>query len=180
MFVLSSVLYSNVLRLIFPLNSKAKCADTKEIMKPSEFSVGANGAPLMFPPDTEQGFKAALRMGAGMIRASIAFTKDFQLVCRMRPCELHLTTDVVLHPKLNAKCTTPWSTGVTPECCVADFTLAELKTLCAKMYGSGSVNSTTAEAYVYGGTPNHRTGENQYLEHLFMYRGMMLTVRSFA
>jgi glycerophosphoryl diester phosphodiesterase len=112
----------------------------------------------MFPHDTERGFKAALRMGAGILQTSVTLTKDLQLVCRIRPCELHLSTDVVLKPKLNAKCSTPWSPGVTPKCCVTDFTLAELKTLCAKMYGAGSVNSTTAAAYVYGGTPDYKTG----------------------
>jgi glycerophosphoryl diester phosphodiesterase len=59
-------------------------------------------------------------------------------------------------PEMNEKCTTPWSPGVEPMCCTSDFTLEELKTLCAKMDASGSVNGT-AEEYAFDGTPSFRT-----------------------
>lgn len=61
-----------------------------------------------------------------------------------------------MHPDLNAKCTTPWAPGVTPTCCASDFTLHEIKQLCAKMdYADASAE--TAEEYVYGNVAYYRT-----------------------
>jgi glycerophosphoryl diester phosphodiesterase len=101
-------------------------------------------------------------MGAGIVECDVTFTKDLELICRHAQCDLHTTTDVVMRPEMNAKCKQPWSTGVTPTCCASDFTLAEIKTLCAKMDSSGDVNATSAEGYVFGGTPNFRTDLYQY------------------
>ena len=67
-----------------------------------------------------------------------------------------LNSDVVLHPDLNAKCTVPFESGTEPKCCTSDFTLAEIKTLCAKMDASNSIDGTPEE-YVHGGTPDWRT-----------------------
>ena len=92
---------------------------------------------MMFPEHTEASWKAAGLMGAGIIECDVTFTKDTELVCRHAQCDLHTTTDVVLRPEMNAKCTTPWAPGVSPKCCTTDFTLAEIKTLCAKMDSSG-------------------------------------------
>lgn len=78
------------------------------------------------------------------MECDITFTKDLELVCRHDQCDLHTSTDVVTIPALNAKCTTPWSTGVTPKCCASDFTLAEIKSMCAKMDSSNNVNAPTA------------------------------------
>ena len=80
---------------------------------------------------------------------------------RHAQCDLHTTTDVVLHPELNAKCTIPFSTGTFPKCCASDFTLAEIKTLCGKMDSAGSIDGTP-EDYVYGGTADWRTDLYQY------------------
>lgn len=87
-------------------------------------------------------------MGAGLVECDVTFTADLELVCRHAQCDLHTTTDVVTRPELNAKCTTPWASGVTPECCASDFTLEEIKTLCAKMDSSGNVDSETAEGNI--------------------------------
>lgn len=95
-------------------------------------------------------------MGAGIIECDVTFTKDRRLVCRHAQCDLHTTTDVVTRPTMNAKCTTPWSPGVAPKCCTTDFTLREIKTLCAKMDSNGPNNSTAAR-YAYGGTADFRT-----------------------
>ena len=111
----------------------------------------------MYPEHTVESYKAAGLQGAGVIECDVTFTKDLELVCRHSQCDLHTTTDVVMHPDLNAKCTTPWSTGVSPRCCTSDFTLAEVQSLCGKMDSSGDVNGTTPEEYVYGGTADWRT-----------------------
>jgi len=70
---------------------------------------------------------------------------------------LHRTTDVVNRPELNAKCTVPFETGVEPNCCTSDFTLEEIKTLCAKMDATGNVNATDPADFVNGGTDDWRT-----------------------
>ena len=81
---------------------------------------------------------------------------------RHAQCNLHTTTDIVLHPEMNAKCTVPFETGVEPKCCASDFTLDEIRALCGKMDSSGSVNLTTPEEYVFGGTEDWRTDLYQY------------------
>lgn len=83
------------------------------------------------------------------------------LLGRHAQCDLHTTSDVVLRPELNAKCTVPFTPGTSPKCCASDFTLAEIKTLCGKMDSSGSVNGT-AEEYAYGGTAAWRTDLYHY------------------
>lgn len=123
----------------------------------SDFSIGHRGACMMYPEHTVESYKAAGVQGAGIIECDVTFTKDLELVCRHSQCDLHTTTDVVTRPELNSKCTTPWSTGVSPKCCASDFTLAELQTLCGKMDSSGDVNGTTPEEYAYGGTAEWRT-----------------------
>ena len=80
---------------------------------------------------------------------------------RHAQCDLHTTTDVVLRPELNAKCSVPFSAGVSPKCCASDFTLIEIKSLCGKMDSSGSIDGTPEE-YVYGGTADWRTDLYQY------------------
>lgn len=127
-----------------------------------DFSIGHRGACLQYPEHTLDSYKAAAVQGAGVIECDVTFTKDKELVCRHAQCDLHTTTDVVLRPEMNAKCTTPWAPGVSPQCCTTDFTLAEIKTLCAKMDSSGGSSAETAEDYVYGGTADWRTDIHQY------------------
>lgn len=124
----------------------------------SDFSIGHRGACLMFPEHTLDSYKAAAMQGAGVIECDVTFTKDRQLVCRHSQCDLHTTTDVVTRSDLNAKCTVPFDgNGTTPKCCTSDFTLDEIKTLCAKMDSFGNINATTPEEYAFGGTPDFRT-----------------------
>jgi glycerophosphoryl diester phosphodiesterase len=94
-------------------------------------------------------------MGAGIVECDVTFTKDRQLICRHAQCDLHTTTDVVSRPEFNAKCTTPWVVGGNPKCCASDFTLEEIKMLCAKMDARDS-SATTAEQYL-GGVADFRT-----------------------
>jgi glycerophosphoryl diester phosphodiesterase len=115
-------------------------------------------------------------MGAGIQECDVTFTKDKQLVCRHAQCDLHTTTNVVAIPELNAKCTVPFrpaanGTAATAKCCTSDFTLAEIKTLCAKMDASDPT-ATTPAAYL-GGTPGYRT--DLYAKTC----GRVLTLREF-
>ena len=105
---------------------------------------------MQFPEHTLESYKAAAIQGAGIIECDVTFTKDKQLVCRHDQCDLHTTTDVVTRSELNAKCTTPFAagSGTSPKCCTSDFTLEEIKSLCAKMDSSGPADAETAEAYV--------------------------------
>lgn len=116
---------------------------------------------MQYPEHTIESYTAAIIQGAGIVECDVTFTQDLELVCRHDQCDLHTTTDVVTRPELNAKCTTPWSTGVAPRCCTSDFTLAEIKTLCAKMDSSNDVNAATAEGYAFGGTAAWRTDVHQ-------------------
>jgi glycerophosphoryl diester phosphodiesterase len=121
------------------------CADEMKLFQLSDFAIGHRGAALEFPEHTKMSYEAASHMGAGIIECDVTFTKDQELVCRHSQCDLHTTTDIVTRPDLNAKCTTPWAPGIVPKCCTSDFTLKEIKILCAKMDSSNDVNSTTAE-----------------------------------
>lgn len=111
----------------------------------SDFAIGHRGACLQFPEHTESSYDAASKMGAGIVECDVTFTKDLELVCRHSQCDLHTTTDIVTRPSLNSKCSVPWSPGVEPKCCTSDFSLEEIKSLCAKMDSFGDVNSELAE-----------------------------------
>ena len=128
----------------------------------SDFSIAHRGAPMQFPEHTKESYLAAIRSGAGIVECDVTFTKDKQLVCRHSQSDLHTTTDVLAHPKLAAKCTTPFvpadpATGkeAQAECRTSDFTLSEFKTLKGKMDGSNPM-ATTVEEYMQG-TPSWRT-----------------------
>jgi Glycerophosphoryl diester phosphodiesterase family len=59
-----------------------ECANDLEVMQVSDFSIGHRGACLQFPEHTLDSYKAAIRMGAGIVECDVTFTKDLQLVCR--------------------------------------------------------------------------------------------------
>lgn len=141
-----------------PLKEKLEsCSEQK--FETSDFVFAHRGAPLQFPEHTLQGYKAAHRMGAGVIECDVAFTKDKQLVCRHAQCDLHTTTNILSTP-LAAKCTKPFSpaangTAASAKCCTSDITLEEFTTLCGKM-DSFNPNATTVAQYM-DGTPYFRT-----------------------
>jgi glycerophosphoryl diester phosphodiesterase len=112
------------------------------------------------PEHTLEGYEAALIMGAGVIECDVTFTKDKQLVCRHAQCDLHTTTDVVTRPELNAKCTVPYTPGGSPKCCASDFTLEEIKTLCAKM-DAADYSAETAQGFL-GGVASFRSTMYSY------------------
>jgi glycerophosphoryl diester phosphodiesterase len=128
----------------------------------TDFSIGHRGAALQFPEHSKESYSAAARMGAGVIECDVTFTKDKQLVCRHSQCDLHTTTNILSVPALASKCSQPFSPAdpasgkkASAKCCTSDITLAEFKTLAAKMDGFNP-DATTAADY-QNGTPRWRT-----------------------
>jgi glycerophosphoryl diester phosphodiesterase len=126
------------------------------------FSVGHRGAALQFPEHSREAYMAAARMGAGVIECDVTFTKDRQLVCRHSQCDLHTTTNILSVPALASKCSQPFNPAdpasgkkASAKCCTSDITLAEFKTLTAKMDGFNP-DARTPEEY-QNGTPRWRT-----------------------
>ncbi|KAG8416016.1 hypothetical protein J3459_013866 [Metarhizium acridum] len=143
-----------------PLKSKLNSC-SEMTMKPSTFSIGhRGGACLQFPEHSKESNMAGARMGAGVLECDVTFTNDRQLVCRHSQCDLHTTTNIVNIPALNAKCTKPFTPAkdgklASAKCCTSDITLAEFKSLCAKMDGSNAT-ATNPKDYL-AGTPDWRT-----------------------
>lgn len=142
-----------------------RCAATRPLYRPSQFSIGHRGAPMQFPEHTRESYVAAARMGAGVLECDVAFTRDKALVCRHAQDDLHTTTNI-LATTLAAKCTRPFApaefdaagTLVRPasaECRTSDITLAEFKTLRGKMDAFNPRARTVAE--YLAGTANWRT-----------------------
>ena len=128
----------------------------------TDFSIGHRGAALEFPEHSRESYLAAARMGAGIIECDVTFTKDRELVCRHSQCDLHTTTNILSVPALAAKCSQAFSptdpaTGkkASAKCCTSDITLAEFRTLTAKMDGFNP-DAKTSEEY-QNGTPRWRT-----------------------
>jgi len=130
-----------------------------------KFSIAHRGAPMQFPEHTEEGYRAAARMGAGIIECDVTFTKDAELVCRHSQCDLHQTTNI-LSTDLASTCETGFQPAefdangnkiksATAKCCTSGLTLAEFKSLKGKMDGRNT-NATTVEEYM-DGTAGWRT-----------------------
>ncbi len=125
------------------------CANRK--FKKSDFSIGHRGAALQFPEHTEESYRAAARMGAGIVECDVTFTKDKELVCRHSQCDLHATTNILATP-LASKCSSqPDYSSETPfsnvQCCTSDITLEEFKTLQGKM-DAANENAATLDEYL--------------------------------
>lgn len=147
-----------------------ECARLPHPLKASDFSIGHRGAPLQFPEHTEESYRAAARMGAGILECDVAFTQDRELVCRHSQCDLHTTTNI-LETELANQCSQPFTPfdGTNPasaQCCTSDITLAQFKTLKGKMDGANTAATTVAE-YLQG-TPGFRTD-------LYASRGTLLS-----
>jgi len=65
------------------------CADNKQQFVSKKWSIGHRGAALQFPEHTVESYRAAARMGAGIIECDVSFTADAELVCRHAQCDLH-------------------------------------------------------------------------------------------
>jgi glycerophosphoryl diester phosphodiesterase len=154
--------------------------------KKSDFSIGHRGAALQFPEHTEESYRAAARMGAGIVECDVTFTQDKELVCRHSQCDLHATTNI-LATSLASKCSAqPDYSSDTPfanvQCCTSDITLAEFKTLQGKM-DAANKNAATLDEYL-DATPGFRTdlysGKGTVLSHaesiaLFQELGVKFT-----
>ena len=141
-----------------PLKEKLRACAGQPV-KRTLFSIGHRGAPLQFPEHTVESNLAAAWQGAGILECDVAFTADKELVCRHAQNDLHTTTNMVV-TELAAKCTKPFTpaSGDTPasaECRTSDITLAEFRTLTAKM-DSFNKAATTPDAYL-SGTADWRT-----------------------
>lgn len=141
---------------------KEKLAQCTGPFRKSDFSIGHRGAALQFPEHSKESYLAAARMGAGIIECDVTFTKDRQLVCRHSQCDLHTTTNILSVPTLAAKCTQPFAPAdaasgkkASAKCCTSDVTLAEYRTLIARMDGFNP-DAKTPEEY-QNGTPRWRT-----------------------
>jgi glycerophosphoryl diester phosphodiesterase len=142
-----------------------QCMQQRGEWKPTNFSIGHRGAPLLFPEHTVESYTAAARMGAGLLECDVTFTKDKELVCRHAQNDLHTTTNILVTP-LAAKCSKPFQpatydaagnllTPASAECRTSDITLAEFKTLRGKMDASNP-RARTPQEYL-GGTATWRT-----------------------
>lgn len=125
----------------------------------SNWSIGHRGAPLQFPEHTEQSYRAAARMGAGILECDVTFTKDRELVCRHAQNDLHTTTNILATP-LAENCTAPFTpasggSSASAECRASDITLAEFRTLTGKM-DAANKKATNVEDYM-DGTAGFRT-----------------------
>ncbi len=108
---------------------------------PTRFSISHRGAPLGYPEHTQEGYRAAAAMGAGVIECDVTFTKDLELVCRHSQCDLHRTTNILQTPHANscsegfrpaAKDSAGVSQNASAKCCTSDITLAQYRDLCGR------------------------------------------------
>jgi glycerophosphoryl diester phosphodiesterase len=132
---------------------------SKMDFKKSDFSIGHRGAAMQFPEHTKESYKAAARMGAGIVECDVTFTKDKELVCRHAQNDLHTTTNI-LASDLAPQCTSGFMPAngdkkASAECRTSDITLAEFKTLKGKM-DAADRSAKDVAAYL-GGTADWRT-----------------------
>ncbi|GGB56696.1 glycerophosphoryl diester phosphodiesterase [Roseibium aquae] len=128
-------------------------------VKRTSFSIGHRGAPLQFPEHTEESYRAAALMGAGILECDVTFTKDKELVCRHAQNDLHTTTNI-LATGLASQCTRGFSpaigdTNASAECRTTDLTLSEFRTLDGKM-DAANRRASTVDQYM-DGTAGWRT-----------------------
>lgn len=95
--------------------------------------IGHRGASGELPEHTLGAYKRAIERGADFIEPDLVVTKDGVLIARHEPNIIN-TTDVADHPEFSDRRKTKTVDGVAQEGFFAeDFTLAEIKTLRAKM-----------------------------------------------
>lgn len=119
----------------------------------TDFSIGHRGAAMQFPEHTAQSYKAAARMGAGIVECDVTFTRDRELVCRHAQNDLHTTTNILASP-LASTCAKPFiaasgGNNASAECRTSDITLAEFRMLTGKM-DAANTSATSVEDYLEG------------------------------
>ena len=131
-----------------PLKDKLlSCAG--DPVRRTDFSIGHRGAPMQFPEHTVESYKAAARMGAGIIECDVTFTSDKHLVCRHAQNDLHTTTNI-LATDLAKSCTKGFTPAIgdakaSAECRTSDITLTEFQTLTGKMDAANTSALTVSE-----------------------------------
>ncbi|WP_443751075.1 glycerophosphodiester phosphodiesterase [Asticcacaulis solisilvae] len=108
----------------------------------SPLIIGHRGAPGYMPEHTQGSYEEAIRRGADFVEPDVVATKDGHLVTRHDPV-LTDSTDILAHPEFAArKRTVKFAGGFEiTDFFVADFTLAELKTLRCKQVMPGRDHS---------------------------------------
>jgi len=103
----------------------------------SPLIVGHRGAPGYMPEHTQASYEEAIRLGADFVEPDVVATRDGHLVTRHDPV-LTDSTDILAHPEFASRKRTVKFTGFEiTDFFVADFTLAELKTLRCKQVMPG-------------------------------------------
>lgn len=93
--------------------------------------IGHRGAPGYLPDHTILGYTLAIEYGVDVIEPDLVSTKDGFLVVRHEPY-IDATTNIADHPEFADRRTIKMLDGIPTEgYFVSDFTLAEIKTLCA-------------------------------------------------
>ena len=141
-----------------PLKTRLLACADKPVRR-TLFSIGHRGAALQFPEHTAQSYRAAARMGAGIVECDATFTRDKVLVCRHSQNDLHRTTNILTTP-LADRCAAPFRPAsgarkAAATCRTTDLTAAEFLSLRGKM-DSENPGATTPEDY-QGGLPSWRT-----------------------
>ncbi|KAH7308848.1 glycerophosphoryl diester phosphodiesterase [Rhexocercosporidium sp. MPI-PUGE-AT-0058] len=120
-------------------------------------------ATLQFPEETVENAIAGARMGAGILECDVAFTKDRGLVCRHSQCDLHTTSNILLHPELAAKCTMPFTpaNATSPAnalCCTSDIPRTNTQLSMAYRLYSTCDTVMTLDSYItlVESIPGHR------------------------
>ncbi|KAJ3240412.1 Glycerophosphodiester phosphodiesterase GDPDL3 [Chytriomyces hyalinus] len=118
-------------------------------------TIGHRGAPLVAPEETLRSYEIAVDSGAGFIECDASVTKEMDLICRHSVCDLHYTTDILMRPDLAAKCSSPFTpatstTRASANCCTFDFTINEMKQLCATMESDLNPRATRVQEYGLG------------------------------
>ncbi len=94
--------------------------------------IGHRGAPGYMPEHTVGSYETAIRLGADYIEPDVVATKDGHLVVRHDPVLMD-STDILSHPEFaDRKRTVKFQGFEITDFFVADFTLAEIKTLRAR------------------------------------------------
>ncbi len=147
-----------------------------EPFQKSDFSIGHRGAGMQFPEHTKESYRAAARMGAGIVECDVTFTKDRVLVCRHSQADLATTTNILV-TELASTCIQPFSPAefdaggglakpASAVCRTSEITADEFLSLTGKMDASDR-RATTAEEFL-GGTAGWRT-------ELYATQGTLMT-----
>ena len=117
---------------VLPVARNASAAAPSQQPFPTPLVIGHRGAPGYMPEHTIGSYQLAIKLGADFIEPDVVSTKDGALVVRHDPV-LTDSTDILSHPEFAGRKRTIQFSGFSiTDFFVADFTLAEIKTLRCK------------------------------------------------